>query len=291
MRPIVQHIETRAGRSFLLERYRPRGGWAFNWHGHPEFELTLIERGRGRRLVGDHAGDFADGDLVLIGPDLPHTWQSVPRGRAGGRSAAVVAQFAADWPARAGLGLPEHVATRRMLARASVALRFTGKAAADAADDLAAAIDLPPARQATALVGVLCRLAAVRGPQPLATPAFAVRAVRQGRQSDALLDRAAAHVAACLDAGRCPAQAEVAARCRASPSSFSRAFRRATGRTFTAYLHEARVARACRLLIETDAKTTALALDSGFENLSNFNRVFKRLTGATPSAYRDVHRG
>ena len=287
MRPTVQHIETPAGRSFLLERYRPRDGWAFNWHGHPEFELTLIERGRGRRLVGDHAGDFADGDLVLIGPDLPHTWQSVPRGRA----AAVVAQFAADWPARAGLGLPEHVATRRMLARASVALRFTGKAAANAADDFAAAVDLAPARQARALVDVLCRLAAVRGPQPLATPAFAARAVRQGRRSDALIDRAAAHVAACLDAGRCPTQAGVAARCRASPSSFSRAFRRTTGRTFTAFLHEARVARACRLLIETDAKTTAVALDSGFENLSNFNRIFKRLAGTTPSAYRAARRG
>jgi hypothetical protein len=46
------------------------------WHRHPEIELNYVEKGRGTRLVGDHIDTYGDGDLVLIGPDIPHTWLS-----------------------------------------------------------------------------------------------------------------------------------------------------------------------------------------------------------------------
>jgi transcriptional regulator GlxA family with amidase domain len=69
-------------------------------------------------------------------------------------------------------------------------------------------------------------------------------------------------------------------------AAFSRWFKRATGRTFIAYLQELRVANACRLLIESERGITAIAHDSGFTNLSNFNRCFRRLRGTTPREYR-----
>ena len=49
---------------------------AFNhpWHFHPELELTLILESEGIRYIGDHTSRFKEGDLVLVGSNLPHLW-------------------------------------------------------------------------------------------------------------------------------------------------------------------------------------------------------------------------
>ena len=46
------------------------------WHYHPEYELTYIVQGYGRRFVGDHVESFQAGYLVLVVPDLPKFWRS-----------------------------------------------------------------------------------------------------------------------------------------------------------------------------------------------------------------------
>lgn len=46
------------------------------FHFHESCEIVLIEEGYGKRIVGDHIEDFDQGDLVFMGPDLPHIWQN-----------------------------------------------------------------------------------------------------------------------------------------------------------------------------------------------------------------------
>jgi len=47
-----------------------------SFHFHDLCELVWIERSQGKRIVGDHIGNFEDDDLVLMGPNLPHIWQN-----------------------------------------------------------------------------------------------------------------------------------------------------------------------------------------------------------------------
>jgi AraC-like DNA-binding protein len=80
--------------------------------------------------------------------------------------------------------------------------------------------------------------------------------------------------------------AEAAAEAHLSIPAFSRFFRRKTGRTLGAYLHELRTGLACRELIETERPVSDIAFDSGFNNLSNFNRRFRSLKGMSPREFR-----
>jgi hypothetical protein len=47
-----------------------------DYHYHPEYELKFIIRSRGKRFLGDNVESFQEGDLVLVGPNIPHYWKN-----------------------------------------------------------------------------------------------------------------------------------------------------------------------------------------------------------------------
>jgi AraC-like DNA-binding protein len=81
---------------------------------------------------------------------------------------------------------------------------------------------------------------------------------------------------------------ETARRHRVTPRYVQMLFE-SDGATFSEYVREQRLARACRML--TDATfagwtISAIAFEAGFSNLSYFNRAFRSRYGATPSDLR-----
>ena len=61
--------------------------------------------------------------------------------------------------------------------------------------------------------------------------------------------------------------------------------------SFVDEVQAARIAIAKRLLVETDRKLTAIAIDVGCSSLQSFSAMFRRVTGETPSEYRMRLRG
>ncbi|MFM8702973.1 MAG: cupin domain-containing protein, partial [Planctomycetia bacterium] len=94
----------------------------YRWHFHPEYELTLITSGHGRRFVGDSIEPFDAGDLVLLGPHLPHTWHSAAA--RGQRSRAVVIRFAADFLGESFFERPELSRIGGLLGRSARGIVF-----------------------------------------------------------------------------------------------------------------------------------------------------------------------
>src|SRR5258706_3398754 len=219
MKAGIERVSPGGAASFLCRRRRdPRFG--FYWHYHPEIELTCIVHSRGRRFVGDSIEPYEDGDLVLLGPNLPHTWASDPDRR--GPHEAAFCQFAPPFLGPDFFRAPELGPVRRLLERAARGLRFPGRGAARRMEGL---LRLQGLGRLAGLLELLDELARARDARPLSSREF-VPSLRDGDAGR--IDR----VCRLLN-DRCTERiplAEAAAAAHLSIPAFSRFFRRKTGR-------------------------------------------------------------
>lgn len=260
---------------------RRQSAYDFAWHYHREYELTLITVGTGTRYVGTTVARYEPGDLVLMGPDLPHTYASAPGEE---RAEAVVSQFRHDFLGPDFFALPQFHALDGLLARSARGVRFG--AAVDEVRELVAALPgLDAPARTVALLDVLCRLATDATAMSITDPGYAPA------PSTAMRDRVDAVCRYLQRAHTEPVrQTDVAAVAHMSPTSFSRFFRQAMGRTLTDYVNQLRVETACALLTSTALPVTEVATRSGYRNLANFNRRFRELKGLRPTEYRAAYR-
>ena len=78
--------------SFLVRKF-DKLAFDAPYHFHEEYELTCILNGSGKRYVGSHMEDFVTGDLVLLGPNLPHCWKLEGKDVLPSDAGAIVIQF------------------------------------------------------------------------------------------------------------------------------------------------------------------------------------------------------
>ncbi len=101
----------------------------FEWHHHPEYELTLTLNSRGWRFVGDHIGQYQAPDLVLVPSDMPHTWASTATLNDENPHTAIVIWFSGAWALQVAEILPEYGNIRKLLRNCSAGLAFSHDAA------------------------------------------------------------------------------------------------------------------------------------------------------------------
>jgi AraC-like DNA-binding protein len=282
MRPVFEKVTVPEGSSISLLNRRLDEGIPFQWHYHPEFELTLTLNSRGQRYIGDSIANYDDGDLVLIGPNLPHTWCSAASVRPAGPHVAVVTWFTPQWAASLTESLPELRPVEAMLVGASRGIVFSRDVAESVRPALEKMPDLKPVERLFRLMEVLSRLSEDGDFEFLASVGFDRRgptAADRGR-IDRVLDHIHEHYRAPVSIGKL---AEIAC---LSPSGFHRLFRRHTRLTVGEYLTQLRIGQACALLLNTRRPIAHIADATGYANLSNFNRQFRALKGMTPRQFR-----
>ena len=250
------------------------------WHFHDEYELHLITSTSGKAFVGDWIGPFQPGHMVLCGPRLPHNWISYDLPEGGVTERDLVIQFAHEPIAQAAAILPELAEALPLLERARHGVEFFGMSERGREHWLSVKHSRGLARFA-AFCDFLADLTRCTDYRLLSNVQM------QGKDDDAglaqinvIVDRITGGLAEPLLASTAAAELGM------SESRFSRFFRRATGNTFTDFVNQVRVNRACQLLMETDRQVTRICYEVGFNNVANFNRRFREIKGMTPSEFR-----
>ena len=115
----VPHEHSFITRKLVLSENNPK------IHSHKNYELNLIISGSGRRIVGNNISGFEAGDLVLLGPDLPHCWEVLDR-QNDSPPTCVVIHFDENIVGSDFFNLPELETVKELLNRGNSGLFFKG---------------------------------------------------------------------------------------------------------------------------------------------------------------------
>ena len=287
MKPILRKVDT-GGNSFSVkEDVYP---YLYNhWHYHPEVELTFIRKGTGMRLVGDSMEQFKDGDLVLLGSNVPHLWRSDAvyfSNEPGVHVEAVAIHFKKDFWGRDFLELPEMKQVKELLEKAKRGIRLTGRTKQVIAPKMEAALKAGDSARIVLLIDMLVIIAASKDHKFLSSGGFLKSySLANTDKINVIYDYTFNNFQKELSIK------EIASVANLSPHSFCRYFKTRTLKTYWQFLLEVRIGYACRLLIEDKLTVARICYECGFNNLSNFNRHFKSITNKTPLQYVKQYMG
>lgn len=275
MKAILEDVKSNQGASsFYAFRYQVPF-FQFKWHYHPEYELTYIVKGNGYRIVGNSYEYFNDGDLVLLGNHLPHTWSGKLNDDI--KSDAVVIQFSKEFIAPF-LGLNESLLIKNMLDTSVRGIRFEPDE--ELVSKIIALTETNGVDKILKLISVLDDLSKK---QPILIASNSFHNV-VSKKNEMRINKVCLYIQNNFYTKI--SLKEVADLIFLTESNFCKFFKKATGKTYSDYLNELRINEACRLLVQTEKSINQISFECGFESLSYFNRVFLSKKEMTPSMFR-----
>lgn len=251
-----------------------------NIHSHKNFELNFITSGTGRRIVGDNISGFEKGDLVLMGPDLPHCWELSPFEKESS-SFCIVTHFSEDIMKSDFFRMPELEKVMELLKQSERGLRFKVEDHNEIQQTLEKMTRLEGLEYYIEMLKVFNLLLQVEDREKLSNPIDKARVFSKNLEK---INKVYEYVFQNIQEGiKLEAAADLL---NMAPSSFCRFFKKKTDITFMEYVKRVRVGMAAKLLAESDRQITQICFESGYNNLANFNHYFKSIMGKTPSDYR-----
>ncbi|MGS2762277.1 AraC family transcriptional regulator [Sinomicrobium sp. M5D2P9] len=280
LKPSFEVIHPSFGNSFSYTRYsQKKNNKARIWHYHPEIELVYVNGGAGKRQIGSHISYYTEGDLILIGSNLPHCGFT---DKLTGNKSETVIQMKPNFLGNDFLERPEMKNIQTLFDRAKGGIAFYG----DTKKEIGKKIEgMSMQSQFNRLLTILSVLHDLQDSKEYkilnAAESFSMETEVQdneriNRVFNFVKDNYQRQIS--LD--------EVAELVSMTVPSFCRYFKKINNKTFTKFVNEYRLVHASKLLAEKPMSITEICLESGFNNFSHFNKSFKEFTGKSPSEYR-----
>jgi len=258
--------------------------WNNPWHYHPEIELLYCLKGKGTNFIGNSIRSIEEGELLLLGKNLPHTRQRDKEyytANPGEKPESVVIQFRDDFLGEKFFDLREFSHIRELLSRALRGLKFYGVANNIVAEKLYRIKDHVGTIAILELLSLLDVLARSDEFDFLNTTNYVSNVHEKASQKiNKVYHYTIGHFREPISLS------DVAALTNHSPAAFCRYFKTRTRKSYFQYLTEIRIAYACELLMEGNLDVSEVCFASGFNNLSNFHKQFRKIVKITPSEYR-----
>jgi len=285
MKELLEQIKLNPDESFFIGIFQDHIDKS-RWHYHQEFELSFITEGTGRRIVGDSIEDFHPGDLIFIGPRIPHVWfpmASNIQQHSGRTLESVYMLFNQEILPEGLTRLPEFDNVRKAVSLSERGILIKGETLNEVSRILLQLPYMSRIRRLIYFYEIMDLIGQCDSFDYLASSEyvknkFATANNRVRKIHEFLMKNYQEEID--LE--------EVAGIVHLAPASVCRFFKASTGLTVFEYLNKIKVDYACKLLLNTDKNIVDISYDCGFNNLSHFNKQFRKFIGKTPSQFRDV---
>lgn len=277
MKPIFETIHPNPGNSFFMAS-APYGSTEPFWHIHPEYEIVYIKNGGAEQHIGSHYSKYTNGVLLLIGPNIPHS-------NLGNYdfedNIAVVIQMSPEFLENKVTGFNELKFINDLLIRSKQGISFGQEVKNKLSESLEKLDKLESFERLLQLIQILKELTLTSDYILLNAGSININhhSVDYNRinQINQFVSK---------NYQRKIQLEEIAGITGLTESSFSRFFKKLTGKTFVTFLNEYRIQKACLLLTDKTNTISEIMHKTGFSEAANFTRVFKRYTSFTPREFR-----
>ncbi|MGB3774856.1 MAG: AraC family transcriptional regulator [Leeuwenhoekiella sp.] len=280
-KPTLEKIKPTFGSSFLYRTYnseKENNGKNF-WHYHPELELVYVNGGTGKRQVGSHISYYRNGELILIGSNLPHCGFTDSLSN---YDQETVVQMLPDFLGDTFFEIPEMKSIKSLFERAKMGIVFHGETKRGIGAKVEALGKLENYERLLGLLEILKSLEIAEQYTVLNAQGFILETELQDNNRINVVFNFVKE-----EFKRQIPLDEIAELVSMTVPAFCRYFKKITGKTFTHFVNEYRLTHAAKLLHENPISITDVCFESGFNNFSHFNKQFKKFTGKTPSTYRN----
>lgn len=283
MKPKLYKIPFAPDASFLYKQIK-KSFINDPWHFHKEYELIAIHKGKGTKFIGDNVSLFEEGDLSLIGSNIPHLYRNNQDFYDASHNLSTelsYIHFTKEFLGRQFFEIPEMTQTNRLLEKSALALEIHGKTRETVISLMIKMNEQSPARRLISLLEILEELSQSKDLKPLLSSGYTANTSGSTDKINLVFEFILKNYTKEIYVQ------DIAEKLNISVPAFSRYFKNHTRKTFSDYVTEIRIGHACRLLMENNHTISEISYQSGFDNLSNFYRHFKKILGVIPKDYRN----
>lgn len=280
VKPAFESIEPTFGHSYSYQKFdENRLNTNLGWHFHPEIELVYVNGGSGKRQIGSHVSYFRDGDLILIGSNLPHCGFT---DKLTGNKSETVIQMKTDFLGTDFFNIPEMKNIQDLFEVAKSGVAFHGKTKKKVGEKMEILEYQSDFQRLLSILNILNELGGSKEFTVLNAEGFSMKTeVKDNDRINVIFNYVKTNFKEEINLG------EMADLASMTVPSFCRYFKKVTNKTFTQFVNEYRLVHASKLLAEQNMSITEVCFASGFNNFSHFNKSFKAFTGQNPSEYRN----